>query len=203
MGRRAHFQHKDFIEAAIGIIAERGLGGLTISALSRRTGSPVGSMYHRFPSRNALIGELWLTIVEYFQKEYLKRLGADGLQAALYALQWVRERPNEARVLLLHKREDFMSGKWPIELQNRARILTEQLNKAMLRFIRKQFGGITPETIDRTRYILGDAPGGIIRRYLENGKIPPESVDELIHETYAAVMKKKKKRIQMKGRQAK
>lgn len=194
MGRRAHFKHEDFIEAAIGIIAERGLGGLTISVLSKWTGSPVGSVYHRFPSRDALIGELWLTIVEPFQKEYLKRLKTDGLQAALYALQWVRERPNEARVLLLHKREDFMSGKWPIELQNRARILTEELNKAMRLFIHKQFGGITKETIDRTRYILDDAPGGIIRRYLENDKIPPESVDELIRETYAAVMKKTKKR---------
>ncbi len=192
MGRNAHFRHKDFIEAAIGIIAEKGLSALTIAALSKRTKSPVGSVYHRFSSRDELLGELWLAIVEPFQKEYLKRINVDGLEAALYGLKWVREHPNEARVLLLHKREDFISGKWPIELKERARILTEKLNETMRLFIQKQFGRLTRETIDRTRYVLDDAPGGIIRRYLEEGKIPAESVEQIIRETYAAIMNKAK-----------
>jgi len=190
MGRKAHFKHTDFIEAAIGIIAEKGLNALTISALSKRTKSPVGSVYHRFLSRDELLGELWLAIVEPFQKEYLKRIKVDGLEAALYGLKWAREHPNEARVLLLHRREDFTSGKWPIELRERARILTQELNKTMRLFIQEQFGRITRETIDRTRYVLDDAPGGIIRRYLDEGKIPPDSIDKIIRETYVAIMGK-------------
>jgi AcrR family transcriptional regulator len=192
MGRRAHFKHEDFIEAAIGIIAERGLGGLTISALSERIKAPVGSVYHRFPSRDAILAELWLTIVESFQKEFLKILKTDGLQAALYGLRWVREHPNEGRILLLYRREDIASGKWPIDLQKRAQNLTKEMNEAIHLFTQQQFGRVTGETINRTLYILRDAPGGIIRRYLEYNKIPPESVCELIRETYVAVMKKVK-----------
>ena len=192
MGRRAYFKHGDFIEAAIELIAEQGLGALTISALSKRVKSPVGSVYHRFLSRDALLAELWLTIVESFQKEFLKKLKRDGLQAALYGLQWVKEHPNEGRVLLLYRREDIASGKWPIDLQKRAQNLTKEMDEGIRLFTQQQFGRVTRETIDRTLFVLRDAPGGIIRRYLEYNKIPPESVCELIRETYVAVMKKVK-----------
>jgi AcrR family transcriptional regulator len=192
MGRRAYFKNGDFIEAAIRLIAELGPSALTISALSERIKAPVGSVYHRFPSRDAILAELWLTIVESFQKEFLKILKTDGLKAALYSLQWVREHPNEGRVLLLYRREDIASGKWPIDLQKRAQHLTKEMDEAIRLFTQQQFGRVTRETIDRTLFVLRDAPGGIIRRYLEYNKIPPESVCELIRETYVAVMKKVK-----------
>lgn len=191
MGRRAYFKHDDFIKAAIRLIAELGPAALTISALSEQIKAPIGSVYHRFPSRNAILAELWLTIVESYQKEFLKILATDGLQAALYGLQWVRKHPDEGRILLLYRREDIVTGKWPVDLQKRAQLLTKEMNEAIRQFTQKQFGRVTRETIDRTLYILRDAPGAIIRRYLEYNKIPPESASELIRETYAVVMKKK------------
>ena len=191
MGRRAGFKHEEFIDAAIQIISEQGLGSLTISALSKRIHAPVGSVYHRFPSRDALLAELWLQIVESFQNEFLKILEVGGLQAALYGFQWVREHPNEARVLLLYRREELTLGEWPKNLQKRAQHLSKEMDEGIRLFTQKQFGRVTREDIDRTLYAISDAPIGIYRRYLQYNKIPPESISELIRETYSAIIEKK------------
>jgi AcrR family transcriptional regulator len=189
MGRNAHFTSEEFISTAIALIAEQGPAALTIAALSDRINAPVGSVYHRFASRDELLAELWLKIVESFQSEFLKILEADGLQAALFELDWVRAHPQEGRILLLYRREDLSSGKWPDDMQKRALRLTDELNEGIRRFAKKQFGRITKENIDRAVYAVFDAPVGAIRRYLLNNKVPPESIKELIRETYEAIIK--------------
>jgi AcrR family transcriptional regulator len=192
MGRKAYFKHEEFLNAAIEIIAEEGLGALTIAALAKRIKAPVGSVYHRFPSRDALLAELWLNIIESFQNEFLQKLQEDGLQATLSCLQWVRTHPYEARIMLLYRIDDIMSGEWPQELQKRAERLARELHRAVLQFTKKQFGRVTKENADRVAFALHDAPIGIFRRYLQNNKIPPESVADLIRETYKAIIENTK-----------
>lgn len=193
MGRKAHFQHEDFLGAAIKIIAKDGPGALTIVSLAKRINAPVGSIYHRYASRDALLAEVWLTIIESFQNDFLKLLSNDGLQATLSCLEWVRRHPSEARIMLLYRMHDLTAGKWPQDLQKRARRLDKELHNAVNVFIKKEFGEVTPENTDRAIFAIYDAPIGIIRRYLRNNKIPPASTANLIRETYEAVIQKVKK----------
>jgi AcrR family transcriptional regulator len=188
MGRKAYFTPEEFIEAAIMLIAEHGPGALTITALSNMINAPIGSVYHRFASRDVLLAELWLKIVESFQLEFLKTLKIDGLQAAFFELEWVRAHPQEGRILLLYRREELTSGEWPEDLQKRARRLTDELNEGIRQFTKKQFGRITKNNIDRVVYAIYDAPIGAIRRYLLNNEVPPESIRVLIRETYTAII---------------
>lgn len=192
MGRKAYFKNEEFIDAAVEIIAEEGLGALTIAGLATRVTAPVGSVYHRFPSRDALLAELWLKIIESFQNEFLKILQDDGLQATLSCLQWVRTHQYEARIMLLYRIDDLTSGEWPEDLRERARRLEQELREGITAFTKRQFGRATKENIDRALFVLHDAPIGIMRRYLHDNKIPPESVADLIRETYEAVVKKTK-----------
>jgi AcrR family transcriptional regulator len=192
MGRKAYFKHEEFIDAAIQIIADGGLGALTIAGLATRVTAPVGSIYHRFPSRDALLAELWLSIIESYQKEFIKNLQEDGLQATLSCLQWVRKHPNEARIMLLYHIDDLTTGEWPQDLQKRARRLEKELYEGIIAFTKKQFGNVTKENVDRTIFAIHDAPIGIMRRYLHENKIPPESIADLIRETYEAVIYKAK-----------
>ena len=191
MGRRAYYTPGEFIDSAIDIIAEKGLNSLTIGDLSRRLKAPVGSLYHRFPSRDVLIARLWLQIVESFQNEFLRLLAEDGLKAALFSLEWVRANPHRALVLLLYRRDDLLAGEWPGELQNRARRFSDELDEGIRRFVKKNFIRVTKENVDRALFAIFDAPVGIFRRYLEGNKVPPESVSELIRETYIATMGRK------------
>ncbi len=193
MGRKAYFQHEDFLDAAVKIIAEDGLAALTISALAKRINAPVGSVYHRFASRDALLAEVWLKIIESFQNEFLNLLKEDGLQATLSCLQWVRRHPKEARIMLLYRMRDLTSGKWPQDLREHARRLDQDLHDAVAVFIKKEFGKVTPENIDRAIFAIYDAPIGMISRYLRNNKIPPASTANLIRETYEAIIVNAKK----------
>lgn len=192
MGRKAYFKHEEFIDAAIQIIAEEGLGALTIAGLATRVTAPVGSVYHRFPSRDALVAELWLNIIESFQNEFLKILQEDGLRATLSCLQWARLHPYEARVMLLYRIDDLTTGEWPQDLQKRARRLEKDLYDGITAFTKKQFGRVTKENIDRVIFAIHDAPIGIIRRYLHENKTIPESVADLIRESYVALIEKVK-----------
>jgi AcrR family transcriptional regulator len=192
MGRKAYFKNEEFIDAAIQIIAKDGLKALTVSALAKRINAPVGSVYHRFPSRDALLAELWLNIIESYQNEFLEILQKDGLRATLSSLQWVRTHPNEARIMLLYRIYDLTSGKWPDDLQKRARRLAKEMQDGILAFTEKQFGRVTKENTDRAIFAISDAPIGIMRRYLRDNKVPPESVNELIRATYKAVIEKAK-----------
>lgn len=192
MGRKAYFRHEEFLDAAIQIIAKDGLGALTIAALAKRVQAPVGSVYHRFPSRDALLAEVWLNIIEAFQSEFLAKLQEDGLGATLSCLQWVRLHPSEARIMLLYRLHDLMAGQWPQDLQKRARRLDKDLHEAVSAFTKQHFGSATKENIDRVIFAIYDAPIGIIRRYLRDNKVPPVSVNDLIRETYLAVIEKAK-----------
>ena len=80
---RALFDHADFLAAARALCAERGPAAVTVDAIIERLKAPKGSFYHRFASRDALLGELWLATVLAFQEGFVAAIEAgDGLGAA-------------------------------------------------------------------------------------------------------------------------
>jgi len=189
MGRKAHFKHDEFIDAAMRMVAEKGPGALTVSALAISMKAPIGSVYHRFPSRDVLLAQLWIRIVESFQRGFLEALGHDGLSAALYTVEWVREHPDEARVLLLHRREELVSGPWPEHLKEDAARLSQEMDAGIRSFARKQFGSLSDEALRRAVFALTDVPLAALRLHVERGDQPPGFVDQLVRETYLAVMR--------------
>ena len=60
---RAQFDQAGFLAAARELIAERGPAAVSVDAVAERLKAPKGSFYYRFASRDALLGELWLTTV--------------------------------------------------------------------------------------------------------------------------------------------
>jgi AcrR family transcriptional regulator len=55
---RAKFSQTDFLTAALAIAAEHGPAAVTIASISAQLKAPTGSFYHRFASRNVLLGAL-------------------------------------------------------------------------------------------------------------------------------------------------
>src|SRR5437764_7251227 len=97
---RPKFNDTDFLDAALAIAAESGPPAVTVGAITGRLRAPVGSFYHRFVSRDVLLGELWLRTVLDFQQGLSTALDAgDGLGAALHTPAWVRGHLDQARLL--------------------------------------------------------------------------------------------------------
>jgi AcrR family transcriptional regulator len=179
--------------AALRLVADRGPAAVTVSALAREVGAPTGSIYHRYRSRDQLLAELWLDVVEQFQSDFVATLAqardlAGAVSTARFMVSWSREHPLESRLLLLHRRQDFMDGAWPAELAGRAAALEPQLGAALRAFGELAFGKADAPTMARLRYALLDAPFGAIRPYVQSQKRMPAVVDELVADTAAAVL---------------
>jgi AcrR family transcriptional regulator len=186
---RAIFGHDDFLAAALALVAEHGPPAITVAAITKRLNAPTGSFYHRFASRDVLLGELWLRTVLSFQEGIAALLDAgDGLAAALYTPQWTRSHMNEGRLLLLYHRDDFVQGGWPAELQARVAAQTRAAEAGIAKFARDTFGHDGPDERRRAQFLLAEVPVAAVRQHLRRREPPPPSVDDLIRITYRAVV---------------
>jgi AcrR family transcriptional regulator len=183
------FSQEDFFAAALAIIAERGPPAVTVASISARLKSPTGSFYHRFASRDVLLGELWLRAVLDFQAGVGKALDAgDGLAAALHTPAWARKHLDMARLLLLYDRSDFVQGDWPEELRGRVAEMTRRMEAGSRRRARVIFGKEGREEQRLAQFLISELPVAVVRQHLTRGEKPPPLVDQLIRTTYAAVV---------------
>ena len=183
------FSQEDFFAAALAIIAERGLPAVTVASISARLKSPTGSFYHRFASRDVLLGELWLRAVLDFQAGVGKVLDAgDGLAAALHTPAWARKHLDKARLLLLYDRSDFVQGDWPEELRGRVAEMARRMEAGSRRRARVIFGKEGREEQRLAQFLISELPVAVVRQHLTRGEKPPPLVDQLIRTTYAAVV---------------
>ena len=189
MARPARFTADEFLDAAVRRIAARGPAAATVSAIAADLRAPSGSFYHRFRSREALVAAAWLRSVERFQEGFLARLvRGDGLEAALHTPRWARARPEEARLLLLHRREELVTGPFPAELRVRAEAAIRQVDDGLRAFARARLGGVTAAAVRRVWFAVVDVPYAAVRRHLAAGEAPPPLADELIRAAYRATM---------------
>jgi AcrR family transcriptional regulator len=186
---RPKFGQEDFLAAALAIAAERGPPAVTVASITERLKAPTGSFYHRFASRDALLGELWLRTVLDFQHGIGAALDAgDGLRAALHTPAWVRLHLNEARLLLLYHRDDFVQGGWPAALRDGVAAQTRCMETGFARFARLVFGRDGLQEVRRAQFLLAEVPVAAVRQHLQRREPPPPLVDELIRITYRAVV---------------
>jgi AcrR family transcriptional regulator len=193
MPRPAKYHESEILRAAASIVAARGPGAATITAIGTAIGAPNGSIYHRFKSRDELLGRLWLTKAQFFQDRWAKALEEPtarkaGLAAALSLPRAAREDFQGARIMLLHRREDFLSQRWPPDMQAEARRLGKQVETMLADITRRLFGNNTVSARHVATFAVLDLPFSAVRRFVGQGEPPPPLVDDLIAKAYAAVI---------------
>jgi AcrR family transcriptional regulator len=186
---RLLFNHADFLDAALGLVAERGPSAATVGAITGRLKAPTGSFYHRFASREALLAELWFKTVLGFQEGIEAALDAgDGLRAALHTPAWVRTHLDEARLLLLYHRDDFVQGAWPDPLLAGLAEQKRSREARIGKFALDTFGRAGPDELRCVRFVLAEMPVAAVRQHLYRREPPPPVVDQMIRDTYHAVV---------------
>ncbi|HKW53268.1 MAG TPA: helix-turn-helix domain-containing protein [Stellaceae bacterium] len=187
--RPALFDHADFLNAARDMIVEHGPGAVTVGSIVARLKAPTGSFYHRFASRDLLLGELWLKTVLAYQVGFVAAIDAgDGLAAALHAARWARANLDDACLLLLYSRHDFVQGEWPKALKQGVAEQARRVIDCFERFTRDSLGGAGPEQLRMAQFALADVPIAAVRPHLQRREPPPPIVDDLIRTTYRAVI---------------
>src|SRR5262249_22446234 len=133
MPRPSRFSEAQILDATAAIVAADGPSAATIGGMRHMLKAPAGSIYHRFASRDVLLGRLWLSKAAFFQDRFAAALADPdpfkaGLAAALSMPRAVREDFAGARIMLLHRRDDFLDGDWPPEMAYKPIRLQQQLD---------------------------------------------------------------------------
>jgi len=186
---KAIFAQADFLAAARALAGEGGPAAVTVDAVIQRVGSPKGSFYHRFTSRDLLMGELWLETILSFQAGFIEAIEAKrGLAAALHAAVWSRAHLEEARLLMLYSRHDFVAGTWPEKLRKGVREQARKFEACVEQFARDAFGRADEDELRRAMFVLAEAPLAAVKPHLQRREVPPAIVDELITSVYRAIV---------------
>jgi AcrR family transcriptional regulator len=186
---QAKFDQTDFLAAARALIAERGPQAVTVDSVVERLRAPKGSFYYRFASRDALLGEVWLKTVLAYQQGFVAAIEAgEGLRAALHTPAWARRHLDDARLLMLYSRHDFVQGDWPAALRRGVADQAHRFEACLRRFARDAFGRAGPGEVRRATFVLAEVPLAAVKPHLHRRERPPPLVDGLIRKTYRAIV---------------
>jgi AcrR family transcriptional regulator len=193
MPRRPKFSEAEIIDATGALVAAEGPDAATIGAIGARLEAPSGSIYHRFATRDVLLGRLWLGKAAFFQNRFVAALEAPdaraaGLAAALSIAAAARADFRAARIMLLYRREDFLSEKWPASMTAEAARLGAQVETALRNITRRLCGRVTPRALRIATFAVLDVPLAAVRRHVVANEKPPPVVDELVRSAYGALI---------------
>jgi len=113
MTRLALHRVDAILDATSRLVLEKGVRSATVDAIARRSGAPVGSLYHRFGSRDRLLVEMWVRAVRRSQVAFVSAVRHEdpeqaAVNAALSILEFVQCHPDDARLLVSFRREDLI-----------------------------------------------------------------------------------------------
>ncbi|NOU26402.1 MAG: TetR/AcrR family transcriptional regulator [Polyangiaceae bacterium] len=181
MGRPRTYDDRVLFDAAKAVLRERGLRGLDVRAVCEAAGVPSGVVYHRFPSREALLAETWLVTVAAFQEAFLAVLGEGDLhRTAAFVVGWARAHADDAGLLLVHRVDDFI-GKGDESRSKRAAELRRRLSLGFARAAKRAFPELSAaEALERLVFAVVRIPEAAVRAYLVRGATIPASVEHLV-----------------------
>lgn len=188
MPRPARYPTDEMLDSAALLLVEGGPPAVTMSAVARAVGAPSGSVYHRFPSRAALCGELWLRTEERFQGGLIDALTSPGdaqsrcVAGAVSTVRWCRSRPVEAQVLLAGA-DALCRAEWPAELTARRTRLHRAMSEAMT-----QLMAASQADVDRLTAALIDIPRAAVRRHLIAGQTVPPTAESIVEDCARALI---------------
>lgn len=190
MPRPPRFTDDDVLDAALACVASSGPAA-TIADVAGRLGGPVGSIYHRFASREVLLARLWLRSVRRFQAGLLPLAEQPDphralLDLALHVPRYCREHPDEARALTLH-RQDRLLADGPAEVHDEVASLNDDLAALTRRMVRQRYGRSTRNLVDLVVAATRTAPYGLVRPYL--GRPVPDLVDDVTEVAADAILR--------------
>ena len=93
-----------------------------------------------------------------------------------------------ARIMLLHRRDDFLAGAWPADMAAEAARLKRQVDDAMKDIAQRLFARANAEALRLACFAILDVPFAAVHRHVAANVMPPPYVDDLIAKAYLALI---------------
>jgi AcrR family transcriptional regulator len=194
MMRQAQHRADDILDAARELVLERGVQSATVDAIVKESGAPVGSLYHRFGSRDRLLAELWMRAVRRSQAAFLAAARhaepeQAAVDAALSIYDFVQRHRQDARLLVSFRREDLLHDARLPRVIRELKELNRPLEDAVTELARRVFGKATRKTVEQTILAVIDIPLGVVRRHLVAGSELPTWLREQLEAAVRTVLR--------------
>lgn len=137
MAAPTKFTRDAILDAAAEQIATAGFSGASVAAIARSIGAPSGSIYHRFASKEHLIGALWVRTASRYGDslgDAVEEATPDDLPRRIvdHTFDWVASHPTETSLLMRFRTEDFAPGDWPEDVIAEITAVNERLANRLL-----------------------------------------------------------------------
>ncbi|HTA15063.1 MAG TPA: TetR/AcrR family transcriptional regulator, partial [Solirubrobacteraceae bacterium] len=149
-----------------------------IAAIARESNAPVGTLYHRFGSRDGVLAAAWLRALERFQQGALAAAKhPEPLEAAIAMatsqVSFAREHPDDARLLLTLRRDDLLDADPDDRFRARLEMLNAPLEATIAGFARALAGQDDSRSLDTITRAVVDLPNSAIRRHARDQRELP------------------------------
>lgn len=175
------------LDATRTIVLRAGPRAASVAAIALESGAPVGTLYHRFGSRDGILAATWLRALERFQKRALVAAEhSDPLSAAVAMgtaqIAFAREQPQDARLLLTLRRDDLLDADPDHSFRDSLDALNEPLTVALSRLTKALRGKSDARAREATIRAVVDLPSAALRRHLRDGKGLPSWLERDVAE---------------------
>lgn len=177
MARPAKFTGDQILDSARAAVLEH-WRDTTVAHVAKRVEAPVGSIYHRFESRDVLFGSLWARSIRRFHEGLLLAAEIEDPRDSLAAMarhipRFCREHPGDAKAMTLYRLPDLLE-KVPAAQRAEFEGINDGVNAALRRVAARRYDGRITERRYRLA-LLGtrQCPYGLVRPLI-GGDIPKE-----------------------------
>lgn len=191
MARPAKFTPDDILDATSAAVGTHGPAA-TIAQVSAQIGAPVGSIYHRFPSREHLMTRLWLRAIRRFHVGLLDTGRISDPREALLAQavhqpRFCRENPRDAFVMSLHSQRQLMTS-CPKELRQDVADVNDDIWALGRDQMQALYGTSQGHIADVVALGIRQTPYGMIRTHIRNQLPIPVWIDDAVLAASSAIL---------------
>jgi AcrR family transcriptional regulator len=149
----------------------------SVAAIAKASGAPVGTLYHRFGNRNAVLSAAWLRALERFQARAMAAEGPNALETAVAmavtVVSFARDLPEDARLLLTLRPSDLLDGEPDTTFVDTLAAMNAPLIARLHDFANELYGTTDARSVEAVARAIADLPYGVVRRHAYDNPMPP------------------------------
>ena len=164
------------LDAARALVLTDGPRAASVAAIAKASGAPTGTLYHRFGDRNGILAAAWLRALERFQSRAMAAAADTSLETAVAMavsfVQFARELPGDARLLLALRGSDLLDGEPETDFVETLAAMNAPLLARVNDLADQLYGKTDERTVDAVARAVGDLPYGVVRRHAYDEPMP-------------------------------
>jgi AcrR family transcriptional regulator len=164
------------LDAARALVLDGGPRAASVAAISKASGAPAGTLYHRFGNRDGILSAAWLRALGRFQARAMAADADTPIQTAVAmavaAVSFARELPEDARLLLTIRPGDLLDGEPDTAFRETLAAMNAPLTERIGALAQELYGRRDARSVDAVARAVADLPYAVVRRHAHDEPMP-------------------------------